>query len=109
MIADIRFSSENIGARDIPNVNEVHCLLAITKDNRNLPRLKALHPPNQHFGVAPMDIHTISVDIEVSEGDVVEPVHVIERPKESLIERLGSAIERSVVVGTLPLGRRKIF
>src|SRR4051812_47919164 len=106
MIADVRFSSENIGARDIPNMDEVHRLLAIAEDNRRLPGFQALHPPNQNLGVAPMDIHPISVDIEVSESDVIEPMRVIERPQQSLVERLGSTIERSVVVGVLPLRRR---
>ena len=73
------------------------------------PGFQPLHPADQHFGVAAVDVHAVAVDVEISEGDVVEPVHVVEGAKQPFVEGLGGPVEGAVVVRILPLRRRKLL
>src|ERR1700738_1033911 len=93
----------------MPYIDESYRLLAVAEDNRRLARFQALHPPDQHFGVASVDIHAIAIDGEISEGNIIEPVHLIERAKQAFVESLRGAVECPVVIGTLPLCRRKLL
>ena len=101
-------AAEDIGARDVANMDEVHGLLAVAEDDRRHAGFKPLHPADQHLGVSAVDVHALAVDVEIAEGDVIEPVHVVVGAEQSLVEGLGRAVEGAVVVGVLPLGRREL-
>ena len=50
-----------------------------------------------------------AIDVEITECDVIKPMHVIEGAKQAFIERLCRTIEGPVIIGTLPLGGRKLL
>src|ERR1700730_9187909 len=77
-IADIRFRTQNVGARHVANVYEVHRLLAVAEYDRRLTSRQPLHPSNEHLGISAMDIHAFPIDVEIPECDVVEPIHIVE-------------------------------
>ena len=94
--------------------DEVHRLPAVTEDERRLAGRDALHPADQHLGVEAVDVHPRPVHVEVAQGHVVEAVHRVEAAQHALVEDLGRAVERVVVVrvvaarssGTRSPGRR---
>ena len=109
VVAGVRFGSENIGPGNISDVDKIHRLLAVAENNRRLSRLQSFHPADQHFRVASMDIHSVAIDVEIPECDVIKPVHIIECTKQAFVEGFRSAVERPVAVRVVPLGRRKLF
>ena len=60
---------------------------AVAEDQRRLPVGDPLHPPDQHLGVEPVDVHARAVDVEVAQHHVVEPVHGPEAAQHALVER----------------------
>ncbi len=104
-----RLGGQYVGPGDIAAVHHVHRLMPVAEDDRRLPRLDAFHPPYQHLGIAPVDIHSRTVHIEVAETDAIESVHLGEHPRQTLAEQLCHAIERAVAVGVVIFRRRKGF
>ena len=89
--------------------HEVHRLRAVAEDQRRLAGGDALHPAHEHLGVDAVDVHPRAVDVEVAQRDVVEAVHRVERAQQALVEDLGGAVERVVVVRVVVLGRREVL
>src|SRR5262245_36491213 len=69
-IADIRLGAQNVGPRNITDVNEIHCLLTVSEDNWRLTSLQSFHPTDKHLGVSAMDVHAVPINIEISEGHI---------------------------------------
>ena len=72
---DVALRGQDVGAGDVPGVDEVHRLLSVAEDQRRLPVGDALHPADEHLGVEAVDVHPRPVDVEVAQRHVVEPVH----------------------------------
>ena len=51
-VGDVGFERQDVRARDVFDVDEVHRGLAIAEDQRRLSGRDAVHPADQHFGVA---------------------------------------------------------
>ena len=103
-VARRRDGREDVGARHVAHMDHVHGLQAVAEDDRRLAAREAFHPTHQDLGVAAVDVHARAIDVEVAQRDVVQPVHIVEGAVEPLVEGLGRAVERAVVVGMLCLG-----
>ena len=51
LVGDVGLGGEDVGARDVVDVDEVHRLQAVAEDQRRLAGRDALHPADQHLGV----------------------------------------------------------
>ena len=98
---------QDVGPGDVAHVDEVHGLQAVAEDQRRLTPGDPLHPADQDLGVAPVQVHARAVDVEVAQGDVVEPVHVVGGAQQALAEALGRAVERAVAGMRLGLRGRE--
>ena len=81
---------QDVRARDVVDIDEVHGLQAVAEDDRRLAARDALHPADQHLGVAAVDVHARPVDVEVAQRDVVQPVHVVEGAQSPSLKTLAA-------------------
>jgi hypothetical protein len=88
-------------------MDEIHGLSAVAEDQQWLAGSDPLHPADEDLGVGAMRVHTRAVGVEIAQRHVVEAVLVIERTQHALVERLGAAVQRAVVVGVMVFGGRK--
>ena len=103
LVGQVLGGGEEVGAGNVLGEDEVHRLGAVTEDERRLPRLDPLHPPDQHLGVEAVDVHPRAVHVEVTQGDVVEAAHCVETAEQAFVEGLGRAVEGVVRVRVVPL------
>jgi len=96
---------EQVGAGDVFHMNPVHGLESVAKDHGRLAGRDTFHPADQYLRVDPMDVHAWAIDVEVAQGDIVEPVHVVKAAQETLVEQLCGAVECLVVVRMVELSR----
>ena len=61
------FARQDVGPRDVVDVDEVHRLRAVAEDQRRLAGGDALHPADEHLGVGAVDVHARAVDVEVAQ------------------------------------------
>ena len=64
----------------------------------------ALHPADQDLGISAKNIHARPVDIEVSQGDVIQPGHIVKAAQQSFVEDFGGAVQGAVAVGVMVFG-----
>ena len=108
-LGDIAAGGENVGARDVLGVDEVHRLAAVAEDQRRLAVGDALHPAHQHLGVQAVHVHARPVDVEVPQRHVVQAVHRVEAAQHALVEALRGAVESVVVVMVVALVGRELL
>ncbi len=101
LVGDVALRREQVGPRDVVDVDEVHRLAAVAEDQRRLARGDALHPAHEHLGVDAVDVHPRSVHVEVAQGHVVEAVHRVVAAEGALEEHLQRAVQRGVRVGVV--------
>src|SRR6185312_14937972 len=97
-IGDRAGSRQQVGPGDVFGEDEVHGLAPVAEDQRRQTVVDAFHPAHEHLGVGAMDIHPGSIDVEVAQHHVVQPVHRTEALKHPLVECLGGTVQRVVVV-----------
>ena len=83
--------------------------VAVAEDERRLPRLDPLHPPDQDLGVQAVDIHPRAVHVEVAQRDVVQAAHGVEAAQQALVEGLGRPVQGVVGVGVVALRSRELL
>src|SRR5204863_5853629 len=85
-VADARFDAQNICASYIADVNEVHSLFTVPINDRPSPSFQTFHPANEHFRISAVNVHARTIGIEVSKGDIVEPIGFVECAQEAFSE-----------------------
>src|SRR6185437_8930117 len=100
---------EEVGSGDVLGEDEIHGLRAIPEDERRFACRDPLHPSDQHLGVEPMDVHTRSIDVEVTEGHVIQPPHRVKAAQQALVEHLRRPVDGVVSVRMLALSSRKLL
>ena len=99
VVADVGLQREDVGARHVLDVDEVHRGLAVAEDQRRLAGGDAIHPADQHFGVAAVDVHARAVHVEVAQRHVGQVVHVVERAQQAFEHDLARAVPGAVAYG----------
>ena len=108
-VGHVALGGEEVRARDVADVDEVHRLRAVAEDQRRLAGRDPLHPAHEDLGVEAVDVHARAVDVEVAQRDVVEPVHRVQAAQQALVEGLRRAVERVVGVRVVLLGGRELL
>lgn len=109
VIGNARIGGDDIRAGDVIDVNEIHRLAAIAEDEAGLAFGEAFHPADHHFGVNAIGIHARTVNIEVTESDVVQAIHFIEAAEHAFAVKLDRAIHGAVAVAVVVFGGGKFF
>ena len=108
-VGHARLGGEDVGPRDLGDVDEVHRLGAVAEDQRRRALRDPLHPADQDLRVDAVDVHPRPVDVEVAERHVVEAVHGVEAAEQPLVEHLRRAVQRVVGIGVVRLrGRERL-
>ncbi len=97
---------QDVDAGDVADIDEVHRLEAVAKDQRRLATVNAVHPADHHLGIHAVDVHARAVDVEVAQRGVGQPVHFVEAAQHMFEANLVRAVERAVVEGVILVHRQ---
>ena len=98
------YGGQQVGSGNIRDVDKIHRLGAVAKDQRAFAGRDALHPADQDLGIGAKNIHARPVDIEVSQGDVIQPGHIVKTAQQTFVEDFGGAVQGAVAVGVMVFG-----
>src|ERR1051325_964991 len=90
-------------------MNEVHRLITIPENHRSLAGFQTLHPANKHLRIPAVDVHARAVSVEITKGDIVKRVTIVEGSEKTFVKGLRYTIEGPVAIWVMRLCCRELI
>ncbi len=104
----VALGGQNVCARDVFDIDEVHRLHAVAEDQRCFTGGNAFHPAYQHLGIDAIDVHSRAVNVEITQRDVRQSVHLVETAQQAFVKRFRSTVNRAIRVWVVPFISGKV-
>src|SRR6185437_10957522 len=103
------FRGQDVCPRHVLNEDEIHRLGAIAENQTGLSVRQSLHPADQDFCISAVNIHPRAIYIEISQRDIVQPVHLVETPQQSFVKEFCGAVNRPIIVAMMGFLGREVL